>query len=63
MTTQKDTQKHKPSALFATPDSMDYLEAWINEHDAETRLRLHTVMGMYYNLIVANFDLVPKETP
>lgn len=55
-------ETHKPHGLFHTPESMDELSGWIEKHTPAERVHLYTLQGMYYNLIVSNFNLIPKET-
>lgn len=52
---------HEVHGLFHTPKDMAELNRWIEAHAPEQRVHLYTLQGMYYNLIVSNFDLTPKE--
>jgi len=52
---------HEVNGLFNTPKSMAELNRWIDSHDANTRVHLYVLQGMYYNLIVSKFNLTPKE--
>lgn len=50
-----------PIGLVHTPKSREELDQWIEKHDNNTKAMLYIVQSMYYNLIVDNFYLVPKE--
>lgn len=48
----------KPINLFATPDSMEALQSWI---EAARDPMVTTAAMMMYNLLVSNHDLYQKE--
>lgn len=50
----------EPHGLYHTPKDMAELNLWIERHSPEERAHLYILQGMYYNLIVSNFDLAPK---
>ena len=51
----------KKHGFFHTPKDIDELNDWIERHDPDSRVHLYTLQGMYYNLIVENFNLSPKS--
>lgn len=54
------TTTHKPNNLFATPESMEALNEWIERHAPAERAHLYILQAMYYNLIVSKYDLKLK---
>jgi len=57
---EQEPEPLKPHGLFATPESMDVINDWIERHEPEDRIHLYTLQGMYYNFIITNYDLTPK---
>lgn len=46
------------TGLFATPESSEHLQEWIEKHRPEDKISLYTVAGMTTNLMV---DMIEKD--
>ena len=50
----------KKNDMFATPESLDDLKAWIELHHGQELMHVMTAAAMTANYIIENYTLTPK---